>query len=429
LLVNLILFVRPADLFQDLAGIEFYQYLIIACFLVSFPAVLGRLSPDKLEKSPIDVFVLFWLPFIVLSHLGNSRALDAWHEGFTYFKVIVYFLLLVSLVTTPRRMELFTSCLIVFTCVTTILSVLDFHKVIQLPRYLSETGLPVLIDPNRMYGPGIFQDPNDICIIIVSSLMLLLGKLTNKHAGPARLLWLVPLGVFAYGFYLTQSRGGLLALVAGAGILIVLRYGWLRAMMLGALGLPLLLVMLGTRQTAISSTTNTGQERIQLWNEGMVMFRANPVFGVGMNRYHEQAGHVAHNSFMQAFADTGFMGGLIFLGMATLAVWGLYRHVRTVRVGSKTLLCTIVDPNYRQIHPFLTGAMTAYASGMMTLSLNNLVTTYTFLGLASVFLAQATCQPATPPRKFDLGLVLRFAGLSVLFLGAMFVFIRLTFRP
>src|SRR5262249_10492775 len=156
-------------------------------------------------------------------------------------------------------------CLIVFAVAVAVVSALDFHRVLptptgQLPRPLLPTGKLATVDPKRMYGPGIFQDPNDVCVLIVTALVLVVGRLAGGRSGAARWLWLVAVGVFGYGFYLTQSRGGLLALIVGMGLLIRLRFGWPRAILLGALGLPVLLVMLGARQTAISVDTNTGKE-------------------------------------------------------------------------------------------------------------------------------------------------------------------------
>src|SRR5262249_914360 len=154
----------------------------------------------------------------------------------------------------------------------------DFHKALptltgQLPRPLLPTGKLATVDPKRMYGPGIFQDPNDVCVLIVTALVLVVGRLADRRAGAGRWLWLGAVAVFAYGFYLAQPGGGLLALRAGLGLFIRPRFGWPRAVLLGALGLPVLLAMLGARQTAISVDTNTGKERVWLWNEGLVMFR------------------------------------------------------------------------------------------------------------------------------------------------------------
>ena len=54
------------------------------------------------------------------------------------------------------------------------------------------------------------------------------------------------------------------------------------------MGAPLLLVVVAGRMTAISTDTNTGQERIELWNAGLVMLKESPVFGVGQERSTDQ---------------------------------------------------------------------------------------------------------------------------------------------
>jgi hypothetical protein len=427
LLVNASLFVRPADVVPDLLGWEIYQYLILLCLAVSFPGVLAHLSSGKLESRPIDLCVLGLLPAVILSHLTHVYFGGAWWSTVAYLKMLIYYFLFTSLVNTPGRLRLFISCMVVFSAVVVTLATMDYYDVIQLPR-ADEQLLKLGDAPKRLYGPGIFQDPNDICILIVTALVLLLGRLSDRRSGLLRWAFLVPLGILVYGFLLTQSRGGLLALLAGLGMFIRLRFGWRRAILLGLLGLPVLVGMLGARQTAISADTNTGQERIQLWSDAMVMFRANPLFGVGENRFTEYSTHVAHNSYMQAFSELGMFGGVLFLGSAYLALHGLYRLARPVAVGHQVVTPEIVDPDLKQLYPYLAGGITAWCAGMITLTLNDRVVTYGMLGMASTFLAMAVTQPKTPGQRFDLPLLGRLLGLSLLFLAAMFVFIRLTFR-
>lgn len=429
LLVNAALFVRPSDVLPALEGVELYRYLILACFAVSFPAVLQHFSGAGLDERPIDLCLLLTFPLVLLSGLANVGLEHAFETGVVYLKLLVYYLLLVSLVTTPQRLRTLLTCVLLFSCVVVILSALDFYGVITLPRDEFVNGRKVTYDMNRLYGPGIFSDPNDICVLIVACTMVLVGRLADGRASVARWLWLGPLAVFLAGFILTQSRGGLLALLAGGGMVVVLRYGWSRAALIGAAAVPLLLAVLGGRQTAITAQTNTGQERIHLWNEGMVMFRANPVFGVALDRYHEQAGLVAHNSYMHAFAELGFFGGLFLLGAVVLSVGGLYRLGRPATVQGRPVPRTILDPDLRQLHPYLTGAITAYFAGMLTLSLNTRATTFTMFGLATVLLGLATTHPPTVRDRFNGTLLVRLIGLSLLFLVGMFVFIRLTFRP
>jgi O-antigen ligase len=435
LLVTAVLFVRPADVLPFLRGVEVYQYLIVLCLAASFPAVLAHLAPDRLEARPIDVLVLLLLPAGVLSHLTHAELGWAADVGVYFLKTLVYYLLFVSLVNTPRRLRLYLTTLVVCAAAVVVLAALDYHRVIKLPRISDKLDAVMALaeqnEARRMIGPGIFQDPNDVCVLIVVSLALLAGRLADPRAGLARWAWVVPLCVFAYGFYLTRSRGGLLALLAAGGVYVRLRYGWGRAVLLGAVGAPLLLAVLGGRQTAISATTNTGQERIELWNEGLVMFRANPLFGVGVDRYIESAGHVAHNSYMQAFGEMGLFGGACFLGAFYVALWGLWRLALPVppdparASGGVRVVPVLLDAELRQTHPALAAALAGYAAGMMTLSLNGLVVTYAFLGAASTYLSLAATAPPVPALRLDGTLVLRIIGLSLLFVAGMFVFVRL----
>src|SRR5436305_1210460 len=77
---------------------------------------------------------------------------------------------------------------------------------------------------------------------------LCLYHLGNDKNFLRRGLWLATLLLFFYGIYLTKSRGGFLALLAGLGTLCWARYGWRRAALVGGLGLPLLLLVFAGRQ-------------------------------------------------------------------------------------------------------------------------------------------------------------------------------------
>lgn len=425
LLVNAALFVRPADVVPELAGMEIYQYLILACFAVSFPSILAHLSPDKLGNRPVDLCVLFLLPAIGVSLLTRGMG-ELGGSCFAFFKILVYYLLFVSLVTTPRRLRIFTACLILFAVPVVILSALDFYKVIKLPRLTDSTGKFVQ-EKNRMYGPGIFQDPNDTCVLICTVMLLAIGRLMDRRSGPLRFfVWLPCLAVFGFGFILTGSRGGLLALLAGLGLMIRLRLGWQRAITLGILGLPLALLLLGGRQTDISSNTETGKLRVFLWSDGLVMFRSNPITGVGWQHYAEGAGQVAHNTYLHVLAETGILGGSAFVGATFLALWGLYRLARPVPgPNHQQSQIAITDPDVSQLYPYLSGAVMSHAVGMLSLSLQDVPTTYTMLGMASAFQMMATTRPALPPMRFDALMPLKFVGLSLLYLAAVFVFVRL----
>jgi putative inorganic carbon (HCO3(-)) transporter len=426
LLTNMILFVRPGDIFSALTGYEFYRYFILACAVIGLPSILTYFSSNDLSRCPIDVCVLLLLPIIFLSgvvSVGIEHALDSANQ---YFKLQVYYFVLVSLVITPKRLRLFTSCLILFTTVVIVLSMLDFFEISKLPRMIRPDGTVGAIEKDRMYGPGIFQDPNDVCILIVANLMLLLGRVCDTRQGASRFLWSIPLVIFATGFLLTQSRGGLLALLAGLAILIRLRFGWRGLITLGSLGFPLLLLMVGARQATLSTSAETARDRIYLWYDGLQMFRNSPLFGVGLNQFTQYARLVAHSSYVQSFAELGFFGGMLFLGAQFLAISGLYRLGTPATVAGRSVPRVIADPVLHQMFPYLAGAVMAHAVGMVSLTLHTSAITFTMLGLASLFIRMAKPEPPAPQKTVDLVLFAQLFGLAVCFIIGLSIFIRLS---
>src|SRR5262249_15209231 len=143
----------------------------------------------------------------------------------------------------------------------------------------------------------------------------------DVRQGMPRFAWLAPIGLFGYALKLTQSRGGLLGATASLFILGCARYGWKKATVAAAITVPLLLAVAGGRQADFNlDEEDTGQARIQLWGEGFALFKQSPVFGIGAERYREEVGQVAHNSFVHAYVETGLLGGTLFVGMFSCAL-------------------------------------------------------------------------------------------------------------
>src|SRR5205814_9877341 len=103
-------------------------------------------------------------------------------------------------------------------------------------------------------------------------------------------------------------------------------FSWAKTLPLAAVVLPAMFFVFAGRQTNISTgADDTMQARIQLWSEGLQLFREAPLFGIGYREYAEQAGQVAHNSFVHCYTELGFFGGTAFLSAFACVVLGLYR--------------------------------------------------------------------------------------------------------
>lgn len=421
IVVNITLFIRPGEVVPELIGWPIFLVLILLCLAVSLPQVLRQLSGRSLRDRPITVCVLGLLAAVVLSHLTNLSFAGAGEWGFEFFKVVVYYLLLVGLVDTPARIRRFLMWLALLTAALTLLAVLQFHGLITLPNlkplkdfmYDPATGRDIAI--RRLQSTGIFHDPNDLCVMLVAGVLLSMYWLGERRSGPRRYLWLGPLLLCGYALALTQSRSGFLALLAGVLAYLYSRFGRDKTILLAAAVVPALFLVFAGRQTNLSTGVNTGQTRIQLWSDGLMLFREQPLFGIGVDNYAREVGHVAHNSFLHAFTEMGLFGGVLFLGAFFVVLASLFCLGRGRQ---------IVDPELRRLHPFLLAITAAYAGGMLFLTLCYIMPTYTVLGLGTVYLRAATTEPPMPREHFDGRLLKRMLIASAVFLVIIYIFVR-----
>src|SRR5690606_17871618 len=134
-----------------------------------------------------------------------------------------------------------------------------------------------------------------------------------------RLFWWGVAGLLLYGVYLTDSRGAFLAMLAMGGVWLWLRRGLLVAGSLGAIGLAGMM-MLPTRMQELDAGESSAYGRIETWYDGIQMFLANPVFGVGVGNFTEHTFLTAHNSFVLVLAETGIVGYTVWLAMVGYCV-------------------------------------------------------------------------------------------------------------
>ena len=432
LIVNATLFIRPAEIVPDLVGLPIYNVLILLNLAAASFKVAGRLNFKTLRDEPITACVLGFLISIPLSHVAHLNLLLA-REGFIEFaKVALYYLLLVAVLDTPGRLRQFLVALTLFVVILAGLALLHYHGLVDIPALDAVADSEVDAKSGEEYvvmrlrSTGIFNDPNDL------SLILLVGIATSLFLAGARpgqlpnLYWLGPAGMFLYALTLTHSRGGFLALLAAMMIMFHARFGPRKAALLATLALPAMFVLFAGRQTSISTGEDTGQDRIQLWTEGFTMLRESPVFGIGQNLYAERLGLAAHNSFIQAFAELGLLGGSLFLAgfaYATSSLLSLRHHADS-----------IVEPDLRRLPPFLLAMIVGYGFGMLTLTRNYVIPTFMVLGLANAYFrlvaadSPRLAEAGGPISPLDLRLVGKMAAINVAFLVGANIFIKIFVR-
>jgi len=448
-LVNATLFVRPAEIVASLEALPIYEVLMVCCLVAAWPAILPLVRWRSLRAHPGILCVVGLLPAIVLSHLSHGNLWEARFGAVAFLKLLLYFLLVVGLVNTPGRLRLFLRLTILMILATATLATLRYHGLLEVQGIQALERRDATIDQAtgeskvilQLQASGIFSDPNDFSLVLVTALLATVHFLLESRHPVARLLgWGPILVLLGYAFALTGSRGGFLSLLTGALVWLIARAGWRRAAILTTILLPALLLVFAGRQTNISLDENdTAESRIRLWRDGMEFIKRAPVFGIGKDRYEEEAGLVAHNSYVHSYAELGFVGGTLFLGafllpltalcsaatQSRLAPLGLgsRRDARALRQAAVTELTA--DPRLWRLRACLLGITVAYAVGIFTLSRVYSLSTYLILGLLNAMaLLRAARNPAVlPPLSFRLSGSL--LGASILWLAFLYFFVRL----
>ena len=254
------------------------------------------------------------------------------------------------------------------------------------------------------------------------AMMLSLFYVTGGRSILIRAFCLAALAFVGYAVTLTHSRGGFVGLLIGLLSFLVARFGWRKALPVAAALLPVVFLLFGGRQTDIDLNTGTGQGRIQLWNDGLVKFTTAPFFGLGTGLFVEEIGHVVHNSYIQAYSELGFFGGTIFVGAFYCAPVTLHR------LGP----CKgrIVDPELQRLRPYLVGLIGGFMGCMLTMSLTDMLPTYTLLGIITVYRRVTLVRPPMPDLpRFNGSLMLRMVGVSALTLIVFRLYVWFTFIP
>jgi len=424
-LLNAVLYIRPMDFVPGLVGLPLYNIAFCICFLFNLPALLSTGTFRSIVGHPVSVCLFGVLTTAVLSNLLQGQLDAAVNTADIFVKLYLYYVLLLCVVGTPSRLRWLLASLIVDGCIVAGLGVADYKGLIQVPNLVVVT--EVLYDADgepmpfrRLAGTGVFGDPNDLSLMIVGCVIYTMYLLGDRSVSLARrAIWLIPLPLLIQTLILTYSRGGAMSLMIGLGVYVLLRFGWRRSLPLALFALPLLLRG-GGRQVDFDVSGGTGQARIVLWEIYIEMFIANPLLGVGAGQGMNHTYQVAHNSYINVFAERGFFGGMAFLSAVLLSIWSI---VRLTPAEDHPPGAELV----RQ-RTYLLASLVSYAIGIMTLSRADVVPTWTMLGLAVAYerMAAADSTSAREPMRLSPKSICLLVAANVGYLVAMYFFIKKT---
>jgi hypothetical protein len=228
------------------------------------------------------------------------------------------------------------------------------------------------IDQTRISGPYPVPEPYALTLIIclAATLYWMMSCKPGDKRGWAIVFAAVQVGAIALTLFRAAWIGGILVLVAAAGIRPG-RFG--RSFAVVALvGLLAVAVapQLEHNKTITKRAHNTDNVfgRLATYEQGFQIFRSAPLFGIGVNEYHDVAQSrppvtvsgvesvpYPHSSFIGLLAEQGIVG-LLPLLLLLYAVWNLLRGLRVASFWSRDAV-------------FLTATVAGAALGFLIMSL------------------------------------------------------------
>ena len=122
----------------------------------------------------------------------------------------------------------------------------------------------------------------------------------------------------------------------------------------------------------------------------------------------------AHNSFVHAYTELGFLGGTLFAGSIIAAV-GMFIHISSNRRNQ--------EPCLAKMGTYLIAILLGYAAGMLSSTRCYAIPTYQLLGLVVVYIRLSMNSASVSSVKVTPKNVARIVILSVIFLLCIKVYV------
>ncbi len=345
------LFTRPLDFMDSLRGIPFL-YLFVGFALLGYVADVGA-GKNKYAPSPHLRLVLGLLGWCLLSVM--LKAPWAFVPGFIELAIVLILFFLMS--HGVRNLRAFERLAGVLLLCTLWISLVCAHQGLQPPTCVllppganhTASGVPTGMycediiscydqEPqpegdlhcehvgwfglssvtHRVRYACVLHDPNEVSLAVAVGVPIAIGRVQRRRRKRFLdlLILLVTLLLTGLTVVLSKSRGGQLVFLAVLGIYFLRRFKVAGLIISGVAALPLL--MLGGRGGAEASASS--MERLECWEAGITMMKANPFMGVGFRQFLQHHHLTAHNSFMLAAGELGMIGMTMFTGLLALCV-------------------------------------------------------------------------------------------------------------
>jgi O-antigen ligase len=328
MMFTFVLFVAPQNFIPGLAALmpaKLAMGVAIVAYLVS-----GRQFPVTRTVQWAIALAALGVVSIPLGFWPGG-SVDVFFDAFG--KSLVVFLLMSSVVDTPRRVKVLIGSMVAWGTVAAVVAIDQYRS-----GALDPTGQRI-----EGFNSPLASNPNDLALMLNILLGLGLGLLPVVRTRARRMLLLATLALTVAGIVATFSRGGFITLGA-VGLIWGVRAARtsgvkalaavaLAALVLVAVAPPQYFGRLATIFDSEADETGSWSERWELMGTALGYMAERPLFGMGLgNSRHVTVARgglnrETHNAYLKAGAELG-VGGLV---VYTAFVLSAYAAVRTVR--------------------------------------------------------------------------------------------------
>jgi len=268
-------------------------------------------------KTPQIVLLFGFLAAIALSHLSHTYFYGAFNSVVEFSKIVIPFILFVNIVNSERKIKISLWLIIIATVILAIQGIYQFNN------GLGWAGQPLSLQ-GRINWVGIFNDGNDLALAIVMAIGFVFAFFFGKAHPSLKFLSAVFLGILLYALYLTNSRGGYVALAGTLLFYFTRRFkNKFIAISLGVIFVFTIFALGPSRLSTISASEESAYGRIDAWYQGMQMLKSSPIFGVGYGMFTEDFSITAHNSYLLVAAEEGIVGLFFWIALIYSCFKGL----------------------------------------------------------------------------------------------------------
>lgn len=372
-----LIIIRPQDFVLSLRGLPLV-FIVMGAVLSAW--LLSPIDKKTIKTAQDKYYLLFFIMMVVSTiQVGWIQySIDTFVET---FKIGLIYLFITTIVDKEERFRSITWIIM------TLMTIVAAMGVLQSYGY-DIVGTGMIWAPDKLVwqirGAGNFDNPNDLAYSVVLVVPFALGAFLRGDF-IQKACSVVMLLVSSYCIYLTNSRGGQLALVFSLMVFLVF---WVNSPKIKKLA-----VIVGAVVVLIAFSIETGDYRddessmgrVEAWVKGMDLLQQHPLLGVGKDQFREYHKRDTHNSYVRAGAELGLPGLFAFLGIILFSM--------------RNLLLLLKSDEYGQDRHYIVGLF-SFLGGYAVASIFS-TRTYDIIFLTVVALSSALCRIAAKKSPFD----------------------------